>query len=521
MTTLPPSSTTQDTPRLRSPATSPAPVPSKDDGTDSRPAPARSAGRGPGHARPVWLLVIVLTGQFMSLLDTFIVNVAAPGIRADVHLSDSALQLVVAGYSIAYAVLLITGARLGGMLGHSRVFLGGLAVFTLASLACGLAADGGQLITFRLVQGAGAALMLPQVLSLIQRTFTGASRGRALGAYAAVLGGGAAAGQILGGVLVDADLFGWGWRPVFLINVPVGALLLLLGPWLMGARHEGRDRGTARRPLDLTGLVLLAATVLLFTVPVVLGRDRGWPVWGWVSLGLCAALFAVFAGHETRLARRGGSPLISPRVLRAPGVPVAVVRIGSMMAVNAGFFFVLMLHLQGALGYSASRAGLTLLPTAVAFAVTGTSWRLLPDAWHPALSPAGFLLAAGSLLWLGSLLSAGGDGGLWLYVALGLTGMGLSAAFNPVLTLTLGRVRKSEAADASGLLVTTAQLGMLLGVALFGALFLERAGGAAPSPSLSADAVTTTCVVLACGAMAGALAGPAGRAVRPTRREYR
>ncbi|MDJ1130399.1 MFS transporter [Streptomyces iconiensis] len=515
MTTASSSSTAQDTPSFRSPP--PTPVLSKDDGTDNPAAAGAHVRRVP---RPGWLLVIVLTGQFMSLLDTFIVNVAAPELRADLHISGSGLQLVVAGYSIAYAVLLITGARLGGLLGHSRAFLCGLVVFTGASLACGLASSGGQLTAFRLVQGAGAAMMLPQVLSLIQRTFTGTSRSRALGAYAAVLGVGAAAGQILGGVLVDADLFGWGWRPVFLINVPVGVLLLAVGPWLMAARYDGPDEG-ARRSLDLSGLVLLAAAVLLFTVPVVLGREQGWPVWGWVSLGLCAALFALFAWYETRLARRGGSPLISPRVLRAPGVPVAVFRICCMMAVNSGFFFVLMLHFQEGLGQSALRAGLTLIPTAVAFAVTGTTWRMLPATWHPALSATGFLVATGAFLWLGELLSGQGEGGPWLYVCLAFLGMGLSLAFNPVLTRTLGGIRQSEAADASGLLVTTAQLGLLLGVAVFGALFLQRVDGAAPAPAASAGAATATCAVLAAAALAGGLVGPLSRVVRRVRREDR
>ncbi|MGW4274432.1 MFS transporter, partial [Streptomyces seoulensis] len=175
------------------------------------------------------MLATVLAAQFMALLDVFIVNVAAPTIGADLHASGADLQLVIAGYAITYSVLLITGARLGGRFGPGRVHLAGLALFTAASLACGLAPGITELIVFRLVQGAGAALMIPQVLSLIQRAFTGEARVRALGAYSAVLAVGAAAGQIMGGALVAADLFGTGWRPVFLVNVPVGAVLLAVG----------------------------------------------------------------------------------------------------------------------------------------------------------------------------------------------------------------------------------------------------------------------------------------------------
>ncbi|GAA2088929.1 MFS transporter [Streptomyces albiaxialis] len=462
----------------------------------------------------------------MGVLDAFIVNVAAPDLRADLHTSGALLQLVVAGYSIAYSVLLITGARLGARVGHGRMFLGGLAVFTVASLACGLAQGPGQLIAFRLAQGAGAGLMLPQVLSLIQHTFTGTSRTRALGAYAAVLGVGAAAGQLVGGALVSADLFGSGWRPVFLINVPIGVLLLVAGVRVLGGRDAagaagagGTDRavgasGAGRaagdrapsRALDLPGLFLLAAAVLLFTVPVVLGQELDWPLWGWVSLALCAVVFTVFALYETRLSRRGGSPLLSPRVLRAPGVPLAVFRILTMMAVNGGFTFVLMLHLQGGLGQSALRAGLTMVPTCAAFSVAGLGWRRLPERWHALLSPGGFLLGAASLAGIGALYAGGGDGGPLVYVLMATEGLGMSLAYNPVLAGAVARVRQEDAADASGLLVTTAQIGLLVGVAVFGAVFLGRAESGT-GPLASAHAMGLTCGAMAAAAVAGCLAG--------------
>ncbi|WP_369200694.1 MFS transporter [Streptomyces sp. PU-14G] len=451
----------------------------------------------------------MLTGQFMSLLDSFIVNVAAPGLRADLHSSGAGLQLVVAGYTIAYAVLLITGARLGALLGHGRVFLAGLALFTAASLACGLATGTGQLVAFRLAQGSGGAVMLPQVLSLIQRTFTGAARARALGVYAAVLGIGAAAGQVLGGVLVSADLFGWGWRPVFLINVPVGLLMLATGPWLMGVRSEARGGAEQRRAFDLPGLSLLAVVLVLFTVPVVLGREQGWPLWGWSALALCAVLVPVFACYEVLLARRGGRPLVSPLVLRAPGVVPALVRIFCMMAVNAGTMLVLMLHLQSGLGFSALRAGLSVVPMAVAFAVVGTVWRRLPLSWQPRLPAVGFLTAAACFGWLAALMAHGGDGGAAFFVCVVALGAGMSLSYNPVLAGALARVRPGEAADASGLLVTTAQLGMVSGVALFAAVFFENRAGSGGSAE-SARALVVTCRALAAGMVVGALAG-AGR----------
>ncbi|MGV9554680.1 MFS transporter [Streptomyces sp. NPDC003522] len=449
----------------------------------------------------------MLAAQFMALLDVFIVNVAAPAIGSDLNASGAELQLVVAGYAITYSVLLITGARLGDRFGHGRVHLAGLALFTAASLACGLARGSTELIAFRLVQGAGSAVMIPQVLSLIQRTFGGEARVRALGAYAAVLAVGAAAGQVVGGVLVGADLLGTGWRPVFLVNVPVGIFLLAVG-----GRVLPRDTGAPSeraRGLDVPGLVLLGAAVSLVTVPLVLGQEEDWPSWTLLSPAVGALLFVVFRGHESRLARRGGAPLIAPRVLRLPGMGLAVLRIAAVMAVNGGFLFVLTLHVQAGLGYSALRAGLTFAPTAVVFGAVGLTWRRWPVAWQRALAPTGFALTAVSMAAVGLVFRGGGHGGVWLYPAYAGVGAGLALAFSPTLTRALAAVRPEDAADASGLLATVTQLGQLTGVAAFGTLFLgrlESLGG--PAAYTSSQALLTCMSALAATAALGAASGP-------------
>lgn len=456
--------------------------------------------------RPRLLLGVLLAALFMAALDVFIVNVAAPTIGSELHASGADLQLVVAGYTITYSVLLITGARLGDRLGHGRVHFAGLALFTAASLACGLAQGSTELIAFRLVQGMGSALMIPQVLSLIQRTFTGEARARALGAYSAVLAVGAAAGQVAGGVLVSADLFGTGWRPVFLVNVPVGALLLVLGRRVLPlGRAGGRERA---RALDLPGLVLLGAAVSLLTVPLVLGQEEDWPLWSWLSLAAAAVLFTLFRGYESRLARRGGAPLISPRVLRHPGIATAVFRILAVMSVNAGFLFALTLHVQGGLGYGALRAGLGFAPTAVVFGAVSLTWRKWPAAWQRVLVPAGFALTAVSVAFVGLALHGGGGGGAVLYAGYAGTGAGLALAFSPTLTGALATVRPQDAADASGLLATVAQLGQLIGVAAFGTLFLNRLesfGAVRSYPS--AEAFSVCAWALAGTAAAGAVSG--------------
>ena len=452
------------------------------------------------------LLAIVLAGQFMAVLDASVVNVAAPSIHAGLHASGAALQLVIAGYTIAYAVLLVTGARLGDLLGHRRMFLAGLALFTLASLGCGLAASSGLLIALRFIQGTGAAMMIPQVLSLIQRTFSGASRARAMSAYAAVLAGGVVVGQIVGGLLISANLFDATWRPVFLVNVPIGVVLLVAG-----ARQLPSGRAGVGRGLDLPGLLTLALAVLALVVPLVLGQPEHWPAWGWASLAGSVLLFAGFAAAERRLAARGGSPLVPGRVLRLPGVALGIVALFAVMTTFGGLFFTLALHLQGGLGDSPLRAGLTFAPSAAAFALVSLNWQRLPARARPWLAIWGFAGMAAALLALAVVLHGGGSGGIALYAVLGVLGGAMACAFSPLMTAVLMRVPVADAADATGVIVTVNQLGLVIGVATFGTLYLNLAGSLPAQPGadafrlLSAHAESATCAALALAAIAGGI----------------
>jgi MFS family permease len=473
-------------------------------------------------ARPGTILAIVLTGQFMAVLDASVVNVAAPAIHASLHASGAGLQLVVAGYTIAYAVLLVTGARTGDLLGHRRVFLGGLILFTLASLGCGLATSTGMLVALRLIQGVGAATMIPQVLSLIQRSYTGPARARAMSAYSAVLAGGVVVGQIAGGLLVSANLFGTTWRPVFLVNVPIGAVLLVTG-W----RRLPSGRGDEGRGLDPLGLLTLTPAVLALVVPLVLGQSENWPAWVWPSLAVSVLAFAAFAQVERRLGARGGSPLVPGRVLTLPGVGAGIAALFVTMTLFGGMFFALALHLQGGLGDSPLRAGLTFAPSALAFAVVSLNWQRLPERVRGWLPIAGFAgTVTGMLLMAGLLRGAGEPAGL--YFSLALVGGSLALAFSPLMTSVLMQVPVAQAADATGVIVTVNQLGLVLGVASFGTLYLDLAGalpgqsGAEAFRHLSAHAITLTFLVLAAAALAGgviaaarALAGQATAAVQP------
>ena len=474
---------------------------------------AVAAGVAPDRGR--WLMLIVLLcGQFMALLDVTVVNVAMPTLGRSLHASGAELQLVIAGYTVSYAMLLITGARLGDIVGRRRMFLIGVGGFTLASLTCGLAPNIGVLIAARFVQGAGAAAMMPQIMTVIQLRFSGTARARALSAYTAILSSGFVAGQVIGGVLVTADLFGSSWRPVFLVNVPIGLAVLLLLPRVMPADVPGRTRR-----LDVPGLLVAVPAVCLVVLPLMLGHQENWPAWSLACIGGGLALVPVFLFVERRVAARGGQPLLSLSVFRAPGLLPGLATMTLLMVTYGGFLFSFAIHLQAGLGDSALRAGLTCAPCAAAFGVCGYFWRRLPAAWHPYLTVCGAAVATAGYALVGLVLRSGGSGGAWLQVFLITVGAFLAVAFSPLVTQALVRVPPHQAADASGLLTTAMQLSQAVGVAVFGSLFLTVDGsGAARAAEVSATSghalfvtLAWIAVTLAAGA---AVAVPLVRTVR-------
>jgi MFS family permease len=438
-----------------------------------RPTRTAPAPGGTAAPRASWLmLAVLLLGQFMCIIDVLVTNVAMPSIAASLHASGASLQLVVGGYTIAYAMLLITGARLGDRYGRRRTYLAGVLIFTTASLACALAPDSQALIAFRLVQGAGAAVLVPQVFSIIQLNFTGPARARALSAYAAVLSAGAVTGLVLGGVVVTADLFGTGWRPVFAINVPIGIVLAAAVPRLVPP-----DAPVGRtKKLDLAGLGAAACAVLLIVLPLVLGREEGWPAWGFGCIAAGVVLAVGFVLIERRVAARGGDPLLNLAVLRAAALPSGLVTLAATQIGYGGLLFAYTLHLQAGLGESALRAGLSYLPFAVVFGLAGYNWRRLPAAARRVLVPAGLTVGILAYLALAAGLHVGITALTW--TGLAAVGLGLGLAVSPLLTQSLTHVPAARAADASGLLTTTVQLGQLLGVAAIGSVYLSRAGSA-------------------------------------------
>jgi hypothetical protein len=280
--------------------------------------------------------------------------------------------------------------------------------------------------------------------------------------------------------------------------------------FLAGLRALPNGHGEPGRTLDLAGVATLTPAVLALVLPLVLGQSEHWPAWGWACLAGSGVLFAAFALVERGVAARGGAPLIPGRLLRLPGTAAGIAALFCVMAVFGGFFFVLALHLQGGLGYSPMRAGLTFAPAGLAFAAVSLNWQRLPAGRHVSVSIAGFAVYGGGLLMLAALLRGGGHGGAWLVVALALVGAGMAAAFSPLMTAVVMRVPVTDAADATGVIVTVNQLALVVGVATFGTLYLNLAGrlpqdAVAGFRLVSAHAVAVTCVVLAAGAVAGGI----------------
>jgi EmrB/QacA subfamily drug resistance transporter len=439
----------------------------------------RSAATGPR-----WLvLALLLAGQLMALLDVSIVNVAMPAIQHDLHTTGAALQMVVAGYTVTYAMCLITGARLGDLYGRRRMFQLGVIVFTTTSLICGLAPTTEVLIVARLVQGAGAALMMPQVMSTIQTGFTGRARAKALSAYSASLSIGAVCGVVLGGVLVNADLFGSGWRPVFLVNVPIGIVVAALVPRLMPA-----DVPTGARKLDLAGLAISVPAVCLIVLPLVLGHQDGWPAWTFASLIAGVLLAGLFIVVERRIEH----PLLNVAVLRLPGVGSGLLSLAAGMIAYGGFLFAVSLHMQSGIGYSALRTGLTFAPAGIAFGLAGYHWGRLPSRMHRLLTPIGFTIGGLGYLVTALVFENQHQPSVVIGASLVLFGAGLGLGFAPLMTHTLVNVPPASAADASGLVTTTFQLSQVVGIAVFGSLFLSLA--ARPGVHSSVTAIATTLV---------------------------
>lgn len=404
----------------------------------------------------------------MVVLDFFIVNVAMPSIQSGLHTSSGAIEWVVAGYGLTTAVLLITAGRLGDRYGRRRTFCTGLALFTLSSAACGLAGSSEVLVAARLVQGCAAALMMPNILSIIGVLYDGPDRAKALAAYGMVMGLAAVSGQLIGGALVQANPAGLGWRSCFLINVPIGMLALALAPGLVPESSVSRAGRT-----DLVGTLLVSCGLTAIVLPLVEGRQHGWPLWTWLSLAAAPAILAFFWRHQRALARRGGSPLLNPALFFTRSFTAGLFAQLVFWCGQASFFLILALYFQLGRGMTALQSGLVFTIIAASYlAASLVAPALTERHGRRVLAVGATTLAVGHGLLLVAVADVGVGGSVAVLVpGLLLIGAGMGLGITPLATIIMAGMKPEQAGATSGILSTAQNVGNALGVAVIGVVF--------------------------------------------------
>jgi EmrB/QacA subfamily drug resistance transporter len=428
----------------------------------------------PGTTAPAatwqrWLaLPVILAGAFMITLDFFIVNVAVPSMQGELHASSTSIEWVVAGYGLAFAAGLILGGRLGDHYGRRKLFAIGLELFTIASLVCGLAPTAGLLIGARVLQGASAALMFPQVLAILGLAYEGQDRVKAFTAYGLSLGFGGIGGQLIGGALIHADIAGSGWRACFLINLPVGLLALLVT-----RRYVPESRADAQGRLDLIGAGLIGAALVAIVLPLVEGRQYGWPTWTWISLGVAVVLLAEFVTWERRVAALGRTPLVDMTLFRERAFSAGMLTTLTFFAGMASFFLVLALYLQLGRGMGALESGEIFSLLGIGFLATSmASQGLAAKFGRQTLAVGALVVALGLVLFR---ISADAST-LALIPAFVVDGAGIGLVMAPLTATVLSGLTPQHAGSAAGVLSSVQQVGNALGVAITGIVFYNAAG---------------------------------------------
>ncbi|HWD84503.1 MAG TPA: MFS transporter [Solirubrobacteraceae bacterium] len=416
------------------------------------------------------ILFVILAAECMDLLDGTVVNVAAPSIHRDLDTSSTGLQWIVGGYPLALAAGLLIGGRLGDLFGRRRMFLIGVVGFTAASTLCGLAPTTAVLIAARLVQGLAGAMMIPQGLGVIREVFPAEELPKAFGLFGPVMGSAALLGPIIGGGLVSLNLLGDAWRPVFLVNVPLGLLATFGAARLLpriAVRHADR--------LDVVGAVLAAVASLAIVYPLIEGRALGWPAWTYASIAGGVVLFGTFAGHLLRLRRLGRDPLVEPSIFAHRGYSAGALVLMLYFGAMIGVVLALTLFLQLGEHFSAVHAGLTLAPFALGTAISAPAGAVLADrVGGRVLIQLGALVSLLSNVGLALILTSTTHVSTW-----GLTGpllaygVGMGLFLVPAFDTIIAAVGDAETGSASGTLNAIQQLGGAIGVAVLGTVFFS------------------------------------------------
>ncbi|MGW6914734.1 MFS transporter [Kitasatospora sp. NPDC054939] len=423
-----------------------------------------------------------MTASFMDLVDVTIVNIAVPSIQAETGASFSAIQWVTGGYALAFAIGLITGGRLGDIYGRKRLFLLGIGGFTVASALCGFATGAEMLVATRVLQGATAALMVPQVLSIIHASFPAEERGKVFGMFGAVVGLGAVSGPLIGALLTEWDLFGLGWRPIFLINLPVGIAGLLLGRAFIS-----ESKAEKALKLDLVGMALASIGLLMLLYPLTHGREAGWPLWGHLSMIGSLPVFALFVHYERIKTRRDGSPLVELALFRVKSFAAGIGVQLTFGVVTGIFFLVWTLYMQLGLGWSPLKAGTTGIPFSIAVSTAAglSVQQLVPRFGRKVLQAGALVMAAGVLVYIWEADRYGTAIAPWqMALPLVVMGLGMGLIVAPITDAVLAEVPREHAGSASGLINTVNQLGLALGLGLVSIAFFgildDTAPGTAP-----------------------------------------
>jgi EmrB/QacA subfamily drug resistance transporter len=458
--------------------------------------------------RRAWrALGVLLIGMFMSLLDATIVNVALPTIRTSLNASEATLSWIISGYALAFGLALIPAGRLGDRYGHKWVFFSGLALFTVASLACGLAQDGTQLIVARVVQGLAAGIYVPSVTAYLQLLFTGRTRGKAFAIMGAVIGISSALGPLIGGLLIQAFGVANGWRLIFVVNLPIGVVALVAAAFFLpaGSEASGRSEG-----VDVLGLLLLSSGLVAILVPLIEGQDQGWPAWTYVSLIGGVALIALFGSWEVALAGRGKSPLVPPHLFSHPAFTGGVILALVYFAAFVSIFFTISILWQAGLGHTALESGVVSVPFAVGSIVGASqSGRLAARIGRTVLVIGSGMVAIGLVaLWLVLRLVSPGELTSWdLLLPLLVAGTGSGLFIAPNAQFIIATVDRQEAGAASGVIATMQRLGSAIGIAIigsvfFGTLVIPTRGRPTPAELATAFTHSATCALAVSAAFA-------------------
>lgn len=429
-------------------------------------SPLAMARRGGLHGFGVFIL---LMGAFLPIADFFIVNVALPTIDKSLNASPAALELVVTVYGVAYAAVLVLGGRLGDRFGRERLFMVGTAGFVLASLACGLAPSIEALVGARLVQGLAAALLVPQVLATAHATLEGERKARVLALYGATSGIAAVVGQLAGGLLVSMDIAGLSWRPIFLVNVPLGLLVLGLSRFVIPSTRSPHPVG-----MDVVGTLLFAGALVALLVPLSEGHALGWPTWTWLLLAVAVALGAATVMYERRVEAVGDVPLLPPSLLKLRSMSRGLTMVAAFSIGFGAFMFVFALMVQNGLHANALQSGLAILPMAVMFFLGSIlSPRIIKRFGRGALAVGGLVQAVGLAGIIATVVLPWPQVNLVLLgMFLLLAGAGQSMLFSGLFRVVLTDVPPHMAGVGSGVLITIQQSGLALGVATLGTLYL-------------------------------------------------